>query len=149
MGTRALGVGAVLVIAVLGWTQAGKTGGSGASPYSPLPVSEVRRPNPVKPTPESIAEGKKIYSYDCAGCHGANGDGKTDAGKEMKIPDFTDPEALKDHTDGQMFYVIKNGRGSMPLEGDRVKEEQMWDLVNYVRSLAKKKAVSAESKPSG
>lgn len=148
MGERELSVGVVLFIAVLGWTQTGKTGGSGASPYSPLPVSEVRRPNPVKPTPESIAEGKKIYGYDCAGCHGANGDGKTDAGKQMKIPDFTDPDALKDHTDGQMFYVIKNGRGAMPLEGDRVKEEQIWDLVNYVRSLAKKKPAPAESKPS-
>jgi mono/diheme cytochrome c family protein len=137
MGKRTYAVG-LFFITSLGWTQTGKSGSS-ASPYSPLPVTEVRRPNPVKPTPESIAEGKKIYGYDCAGCHGATGDGKTDAGKELKVADFTDPAVLKDRTDGELFYVIKNGRGAMPLEGDRVKEEQIWDLVNYVRSLAKKK----------
>ncbi|HEY6304274.1 MAG TPA: c-type cytochrome [Terriglobales bacterium] len=45
----------------------------------------------MKPTPESVAEGKKIYSYDCAQCHGAAGDGKTDVAKDPKIPDLTDP----------------------------------------------------------
>jgi len=147
MGKHTRVVCVFLFVTALGWTQAGKTGGSGASAYSPLPITEVRRPNPVKPTPESIAEGKKIYDLDCAQCHGASGDGKTDAGKELKVADFTDPAALKDRTDGELFYVIKNGRGAMPLEGDRVKEEQLWDLVNYVRSLAKKKT-TAESKPS-
>ena len=106
--------------------------------YTPVPVADARRPNPVNPTPESIESGKKIYSYDCAQCHGASGDGKTRATKDMKVPDLTDPAALKDRTDGEIFYVIKNGRGDMPLEGDRVKAEQIWDLVNYVRSLAKK-----------
>jgi mono/diheme cytochrome c family protein len=144
MGKRARAVSAFFFVAAFGWTQASK-GGSSSAPYSPIPVTEIRRANPVKPTAESIAEGKKIYGYDCAGCHGITGNGKTDAGKQMKVPDFTDPDALKDHTDGQMFYVIKNGRGAMPLEGDRVKEEQIWDLVNYVRSLASKKP-AAEGK---
>jgi mono/diheme cytochrome c family protein len=146
MGMHTRVVGVFLFVTALGWTQS-KAGGSGSSPYSPLPVTEVRRPNPVKPTPESLAEGKRIYGYDCTGCHGATGDGKTEAGKELKVGDFTDPNTLKDRTDGELFYVIKNGRGAMPLEGDRVKEEQIWDLVNYVRSLVKKKA-AAESKPS-
>jgi len=145
MGKCARGV-VFLLVAALGWAQANKSGNSGASSYSPLPVTEVRRANPIKPTPESIAEGKKIYGYDCAGCHGATGDGKTEAGKELKVADFTDPAALKDRTDGELFYVIKNGRGAMPLEGDRVKEQQVWDLVNYVRSLAKKKVAEDEKK---
>jgi mono/diheme cytochrome c family protein len=46
----------------------------------------------------------------------------------------TVPELL--HTD---HYVIKNGHQDMPPEGPRVKTEENWDLVNYVRSLAKKK----------
>ena len=114
--------------------------------YHPVPVKEAREPNPVKPTPESIAEGKKIYSYDCASCHGATGDGKTDVAKELKVPDLTDPALLKDQTDGEIFYILKNGHGTMPQEGDRAKPEQLWDLVNYVRSLAKKPAAS--EKPS-
>src|SRR5260370_25637973 len=54
--------------------------------YHPVPVKAAREPNPVKATPESIAEGKKIYSYDCASCHSATGDGKTDVAKELKVP---------------------------------------------------------------
>jgi mono/diheme cytochrome c family protein len=106
--------------------------------YSPVPVTAAREPNPVKSTPESIAQGKKIYGYDCAQCHGTAGDGKTEVAKELKIPDLSDPAALKDRTDGALFYILKNGHGNMPREGDRVKPEQLWDLVNYVRSLARK-----------
>lgn len=134
-----------LLVPVLVWSQGTKTGPR--TSYDPVPVSEARRPNPVKATPESIAQGKKIYNYDCAQCHGANGDGKTEAGKDLKIADFTDPAALKDRTDGELYYVIKNGRGSMPLEGDRVKPDELWDLVNYVRSLAPQKS-AADEKPS-
>jgi mono/diheme cytochrome c family protein len=148
MRKRSLVLGLSLLVSVLAWTQATKTGPSNSSAYSPIPVTETRRPNPVKSTPESIAEGKKIYGYDCVQCHSATGDGKTEAAKGFKIPDFTDPAVLKDRTDGELFYVIKNGRGEMPLEGDRIKTEQLWDLVNYVRFLAKKKGAT-EEKPSG
>ena len=115
--------------------------------YSPVPIKAAREPNPVKSTPESIAQGKKIYSYDCASCHGVTGDGKTDVAKELKIPDLTDPALQKDRTDGELFYIIKNGHGDMPLEGDRAKPERLWDLVNYVRSLTRKQP-PADQKPS-
>ena len=114
--------------------------------YHPVPVKDAREPNPVKPTPESVAEGQRIYSYDCASCHGVNGDGKTGDAQDLKVPDLTDPARQKDRTDGEIFYIIKNGHGDMPAEGDRVKTEQLWDLVNYVRSLAKKQP-PAEQKP--
>jgi len=113
--------------------------------YTPVPVADARQPNPVKPTAESLESGKKIYSYDCASCHGATGDAKTEVAKEIRLPDLSDPAALKERTDGEIFYVLKNGRGNMPAEGNRVKTEQLWDLVNYTRSLARKK--TAEDKP--
>jgi mono/diheme cytochrome c family protein len=115
--------------------------------YNPVPVKAAREPNPVKSTPESIAEGKKTYGYDCAQCHGATGDGKTDVAKDLKIPDLTDPAFLKDRTDGELFYILKNGHGNMPREGGRVQSEQLWNLVNYLRSLARKQP-PAEPKPS-
>jgi len=136
---------ALLLISFFGAAQESKP--TPKTAYYPVPVTASREPNPVKSTPESIAEGRKIYGYDCAQCHSAAGDGKTDVAKDLKIPDLTDPAVLKDRTDGALFYILKNGHGDMPREGDRVKPEQLWDLVNYVRSLARKQP-PAESKPS-
>jgi mono/diheme cytochrome c family protein len=111
------------------------------APYT-IPEDAVRQPNPIKPTPESIALGKKWYGYDCAMCHDKDGDGKGDVGADMKlrVTDLTNPATLKERTDGELFYVIKNGKEDMPPEGTRLKSNELWNLVNYVRSLAPKKA---------
>ncbi len=107
---------------------------------SSIPVEAARMVNPVKPTPESQTRAKKVYGYDCAMCHGENGNGKGDLVADMKltVKDYTDPAALKDLSDGELFYIIKNGKGKMPGEGDRSKPEDMWNMVIFVRSLAKK-----------
>jgi mono/diheme cytochrome c family protein len=110
--------------------------------YAAIPVEAAKQPNPVKTGPESIARAKRWWTLDCVMCHGKNGDGKGETAAEMKlkIADFTNPATLKDRTDGEIFYIIKNGHEDMPPEGQRVKVEENWDLVNYVRSLAKKSA---------
>jgi len=109
--------------------------------YSAIPVQAVNQANPVKPSPESLAHAKKWWTLDCAMCHNNNGDGKGETAKDMKltIVDFTNAATLKDRTDGEIFYIIKYGHEDMPPEGQRIKVEENWDLVNYVRSLAKKK----------
>jgi mono/diheme cytochrome c family protein len=107
-----------------------------------IPPEAVKQINPVKPTPESLARGKKSFGLDCAMCHGTDGDGKGELADapDMKLHmlDYRDPKALKDKTDGELAYIIKNGKGQMPAEGDRAQGDRLWDLVNYVRSLAKK-----------
>lgn len=107
---------------------------------SVVPVEADRMVNPVKPTPESQARAKKMYGYECAVCHGESGNGKGDLVADMKLTlkDYTDPAALKDLSDGRIFYIIKNGRGRMPGEGDRATPEDIWNMVIYVRSFAKK-----------
>jgi mono/diheme cytochrome c family protein len=96
--------------------------------------------NPAKATPETLARAKKMYGYDCAMCHGANGDGKGDLVADMKLTlkDYTDAAALNDMTDGQIYTVIKNGKGQMTGEGDRAKNDDVWALVVLLRSFAKK-----------
>ncbi|MFZ0730962.1 MAG: cytochrome c [Candidatus Sulfotelmatobacter sp.] len=115
--------------------------------YSAIPVEATKQQNPVKYSPESLARAKKWWTMDCEMCHGKNGDGKGDTAKDMKLTmmDFTNPDTLKGRTDGEVFYIIKNGHNDMPAEGPRVKTEEAWDLVNYVRAFAKKPA--SESKP--
>ena len=45
---------------------------------------------------------------------------------------------MKNRTDGELFNVIRKGKGEMPPEGDRAKDDDIWNMVNYIRSLAKK-----------
>jgi mono/diheme cytochrome c family protein len=115
---------------------------------SAIPADAAKLTNPVKATPSSAAQAKKTYGYDCAMCHGSNGDGKGDLAVDMKLKlsDYRDPAALKDKTDGELFYIIKHGMGEMPSEGDRAKPDELWNLVIYVRSFAKKEG-AAKPKP--
>jgi len=115
---------------------------------TPIPPEAVKQTNPVTPTASSQAQAKRTFGYDCAMCHGATGDGKGDLAADMKLDlsDFRDPQALKDRTDGELFYIIKNGKGKMPSEGDRAKTDEIWNLVIYVRSMAKK-APAEKPKP--
>lgn len=104
------------------------------------PSAATTQANPVKPTPESQAHAKKIWGYDCSMCHGEKGDGKGDVADQMKLTmrDYTKPDALKDMTDGQMFDIIKNGKGQMPGEEGRAKPDDIWNLIIYIRSMSKK-----------
>ncbi len=113
-----------------------------AAPPAPsaIPADAARQVNPVKPTPESLANAKKMYGYDCAMCHGENGNGKGDVVADLKLTlkDYTDPAALKDMKDGELFYIIQKGKGQMPGEGDRAKPEMIWNMVILIRNFAKK-----------
>ena len=139
----------LLLFSVLSFAQQQAPGAASSKPsdYAAIPVETARQTNPVKSTPESMARAKKWWVMDCEMCHGSEGNGKGDTAKEMKltVKDFTDSATLKDRTDGELFYIIKNGHNDMPAEGPRVKTDEAWDLVNYVRSFAKKK--DAEAKP--
>jgi len=105
-----------------------------------IPPEAAAKQNPIKPSAESLARGKKLYGYDCAMCHGKDGDGKGDMASDIKnVTDFTKSQALKNRTDGELFYITRNGKGEdMPPEGDRAKDDDIWNLVNYVRSFEKK-----------
>ncbi len=109
------------------------------SSYAAIPVEATKTPNPVKSSSDSLARAKKWWTLDCEMCHGKTGDGKGETAQEMKLTmmDFTKADTLKERTDGDLFYIIKNGHNDMPAEGPRVKTEEAWDLVNYVRALVK------------
>ena len=96
--------------------------------------------NPVAATPESIAAGKQLYTRYCAVCHGTSGRGGSGSDISAPAPDLTDAEWKHGSTDGEIFDVIKNGvppELNMEPWGDRIKDADIWNLVNYVRSLKK------------
>jgi mono/diheme cytochrome c family protein len=103
---------------------------------------DVAKKNPIAPTPEGLAEARKFFGYSCAMCHGKTGDGKGDLAIEMKLElhDWHDVSSIEKMTDGELFWIITNGKGKMPSQGDRSPEKQRWNLVNLVRSFGKKVA---------
>jgi mono/diheme cytochrome c family protein len=107
-----------------------------------IPDEAVKKVNPVKATAVGLAHAKKVFGYNCAMCHGKNGDGQGDLAGDMKLQlkDWRDPASLKDMTDGELFYIISKGRGKMPSGDQQMKPEEIWTMVHYVRSFAEKVA---------
>lgn len=105
-----------------------------------IPQEDLNRKNPVKSSAEGLAAARKVYGYDCEMCHGPKGDGTGDVASSMKLTmhDWHDPATLAGKTDGEIFYIISKGKGKMVGEGDREPETMRWNLVNLVRSFAKK-----------
>ena len=101
----------------------------------------ARIKNPVTTTPESIDAGKQIFRRYCASCHGTTAEGGSGSDLIPAAPDLTDSEWKHGSTDGEIFYVTKNGvppELNMEPWGDRIKDTDIWNVVNYLRSLAKK-----------
>jgi mono/diheme cytochrome c family protein len=123
-------------------TQPAPTPPTGVQNLAGVPAEYVGKVNPVRPTAESQARAKKQYGWDCAMCHGDNGDGKGDVATEQKltIRDYRDRSSLKGLSDGEIFYIIQHGMGQMPSEGDRAKPDEIWNLVIYLRRMASAQA---------
>jgi cytochrome c5 len=93
-----------------------------------------------KKNAQAIDKAKGVYNMDCALCHGASGDGKTDVAKEMGLTlvDWTDPKTLSSRLDEELFTIIRNGKGKMPAEDKgRASDDEVKNLIVYIRSLSK------------
>ncbi len=103
------------------------------------PQDAAKRRNPVKANSASRARGKKLFQANCASCHGVQGKGDGPAGAGLH-PKPADLETMAGrHPDGDFAWKIANGRGTMPAWKGTLKENQIWDLVNYLQGLAPEK----------
>ena len=106
---------------------------------SPTATPESGLANPMPLTVESAAAGEGIFQASCAACHGvdARGGGTAASTTAVRPPALTGPEGhLAQHSDGDLHYWIGNGlAGGMPAWGTRLSSDQIWHLVNYLRSI--------------
>lgn len=94
---------------------------------------------------EHVAQGRKLYTYYCADCHGAKGrgDGYNAENLDPLPRDHTDRNEvyMADRTNEELFEVISKGGREvskspyMPLYGHTLSEEEIWSLVTYLRTL--------------
>ena len=103
-----------------------------------VPESANNMENPFADDEELLEIGKELYMQHCKSCHGKEGlgDGPKAEGLDTPSGDFSDDE-FQGQTDGAIFYKTKVGRGDMPsFEKKITDEEDMWSVVNFVRTLA-------------
>lgn len=85
-----------------------------------------------------VKEGERLFGTECGACHGNSGHNPTDAGRWMypRAADLTSRDA-QSYSDRELFWNIKNGirLSGMPAFGRVEPDEQIWDLVLYLRAL--------------
>jgi cytochrome c6 len=80
--------------------------------------------------------GAATYKAKCASCHGADGSGNTPAGKSTKALPFSSPDIVK-ASDDDLIAATKNGKGKMPRYAGKLTDDQIKDVVAYIRTLQK------------
>jgi mono/diheme cytochrome c family protein len=108
-----------------------------ADDTGPLSVADAKKlKNPIPYTKKSIAQGRSTFLRMCSGCHGT--DGKATVDVVADATDLTAPNTWKNGTtEGEIYRSIRDGQSaSMPAFKTQVsKQEDIWHLVNFIRSL--------------
>jgi mono/diheme cytochrome c family protein len=94
--------------------------------------------NPLKGTDAELAEGKRLYTINCAICHGDKGDGTghiVETEKFPAVPTSYFDERLLNMPDGQMFHVLTYGRNLMGSYASQLNSSERWMVVAYVKAL--------------
>ena len=99
---------------------------------------ETYRETPVPFDAISIAKGMTLFAANCVPCHGHQGKGNGVLAKTLAKPPvdlLTEPHTAM-HTAGDFFHWLSNGRfgGIMPAFGDKLSQEDRWDVVNFLHA---------------
>ena len=77
-----------------------------------------------------------LYKSKCSACHGPDGAGATTMGKKLGVKDFRAPEVSK-QSDAELFDITKKGKNKMPPYDKKITDDQIKDLIKYVRNFGK------------
>ena len=93
-----------------------------------LGVIALAMPALAQDSPEAL------YKTKCQACHGTDGKGDTAPGKKLGAKDFHSPEVVK-MSDAELFDITKKGKEKMPAYDKKLTDEQIEELIKYIRSL--------------
>jgi mono/diheme cytochrome c family protein len=95
--------------------------------------------NELPASPEVLARGQEVYNVHCVTCHGPQGGGNgpiIGPGKYPFAPALAGAGATSvGRPDGYIYGIIRVGRGLMPQYGERIRHNDRWAVVHYVRQL--------------
>lgn len=100
------------------------------------PPSADKVVNPLKSDAAATARGKVIFQQMCSICHGNKGKGDGMAGIALRPrPSNLTSATVQAQTDGALHWKLTTGKAPMAAYGATLKDEQRWELVNYIRTL--------------
>lgn len=101
-----------------------------------IPASSKNAKNPLPDSAEALSRGRRDFHDYCAVCHGDDGVGKTQtaAGMSPEVPDLH-AEHVQKWTDGELFFIIRNGVRFTGMPGWNFDDDRIWSLVRNVRSF--------------
>lgn len=103
-----------------------------------VPRSARNARNPFTSTPELLKESAHHFADHCASCHGNDGSGATEMGRNLfpRVPDMR-ANATQRLSDGELYYIIHNGVRwtGMPAWGEANNDPDSWKLVLFIRHL--------------
>ena len=125
-------------VATLLLTGAASVGAAAAVAETVAPIAA--QDNPIEMSEESVSAGRQIYGRFCRSCHGVRADGRGMAAPPGSRPaNLTDDAWDHGSSDAEIFTVIKEGvppKYDMDAWEGRVSDDDIWNVINYLRDLA-------------
>ena len=109
------------------------------------PTEYYERMNPLPSVPQNLKPGEQLFlgtsdTESCAICHGRKGDGRGALAKQYDPPprNFACAQTINGVPDGQLFWIIRFGSpGTGMPPHPSLKDDEVWQMVSYLRQLAK------------
>jgi cytochrome c553 len=103
-----------------------------------VPANYKSMKNPIAMSDASTLAGQTLYNKTCTPCHGKTGLGDGVKVKSLKTtPGNFSKDEFQSQTDGEHFYKTKIGRGEMTKYEGKLSDDDIWNLVNYMRTFKK------------
>ena len=131
----------LMPLCVIGSLSAQTTPSAKNQPPWIAPDWASRRANPMAGDEKAVAAGKELFTTTCVPCHGPAGKGDGAAAVFLeKKPGVLSDSKMWLQSDGAIFWKVSEGSTPMPTFKEALSEEQRWQIVNFVRTLAPKPA---------
>ena len=136
----------LMVVFILGAMLLAACGGgaapAGSGKQRPTPPADYAgKTNPLAGNADAVAKGKEQYSALCTSCHGEKGLGDGPAGMALTPTPANLQQAATEASDAYLFWRVSEGgamdpfKSSMPAQKSVLKEEQIWQVITYVKTL--------------
>jgi len=125
-----------------------ETGLANAAKDVVIPLEAGKKTNPLPETDEVVSQGQEVFLGSCAHCHGADGRGDSNIGRNMDPPAMDLSSSHVQHwSDAELFWIIQNGvrLTGMPSWRSSISDNDTWKLARFIHNLPRLDAASAST----